>query len=647
MALPETAELGSPALDTSSESLNSESDSGTSSDKGAEKIQHTTSQAGSGALGQRSLKSLGTGGWFVSVLIGIVVHASILSSTSAQPTRLMSLLSAGVAGVSLVTVALSLIGLSKSAIKPYDLLPLGGVGCFIAAVVVALIGDETDLVSALVASSPAFAAGAMWLGRLAILSRAEARDVKFFSQRKRSGRISPTLKSGDRFSVKAGLELAVDSRIESGSVGIDETLFSTVPTFKIKDEEDVIPAGSTVLTGLGEVIALSDADGSSAGQLERAFGSQIRESAQGLLTEDSSASRWTTLVLFFGAVFAAIFWSERSVSLIEPLMACGFVLLQGCVLQISQYLYLRRRVLVDEALRQGLVLRGPQVCRQLSLVDAVEVDASRIAAGLLPRVVDFKIVDDRLEREAFCNFIVSLLGRAEDPYLVAFGEYLRHQIGTISTERVLDLREYPEKGICGTIHGVELSVGTEAFLVERGIMVQPSDLESEYEEASSTIYVAIDDDIVAHADFRSDQEDVVPLEEPCTTRDGVVVRVSPGISRDLPWSTLLVRGKESDVVSVNAPLQEGAFSPERGSLPETQLVSLSAAVAPILSVIHACKVEARAIERYRMVVGISGIISVVAAFLGVYWSALALISIGVAQAVVRLSQPKNSDSVWN
>ena len=587
-----------------------------------------------------SAKALSTAGSIASVIIGVVVYLSISADSAAQPTRLLSLISVGVAGLSILGAGLSLIALPKKLLKPYDLLPIAGVGFFIAAVVTLLLGDEAALIPALAASSPALAAGAMWIGRLAISSRVEEDGAGCFAPQR--GRTPESYQMGGRFSIQPGTRLAVDCRIESGSVGIDETLFSTVPTFRIKDEEEIIPAGSVVLTGSAEVISLSDVEGSSAGQMERAFGPQIRECAQGLLVEDASASRWTTMVLFFGSLFVAIFWSERSVSAVEPLMAGGFVLLHACVLQLSQYLYLRRRMLVDGALKDGVILRGSNVCRQLSLVDTVEVDASRVGSGLLPRVVDFKIVDDRLGREAFCNFILSLLGRAEDPRLVVFGEYVRHQVARVSMERVLDLKEYSEKGICGTLHGVELSVGTEAFLVERGIMVQPSDLESEFESVLSTIYVAIDDDIVAHADFRSDQEDIVSVEEPFQTRDGVTVRVSPGVSRELATSTLLVRGNESEVVSVNAPLQEGRFTPERGALPSTQLVSLSPAVAPILSVIHATKVEARAIERYRMVVGITGVCSVVAAFLGVYWPALSLASIGVAQGVVMLSQSKNS-----
>ncbi len=399
-----------------------------------------------------SVKALSTAGSIASVIIGVVVYLSISADSAAQPTRLLSLISVGVAGLSILGAGLSLIALPKKLLKPYDLLPIAGVGFFIAAVVTLLLGDEAALIPALAASSPALAAGAMWIGRLAISSRVEEDGAGCFAPQR--GRTPESYQMGGRFSIQPGTRLAVDCRIESGSVGIDETLFSTVPTFMIKDEEEIIPAGSVVLTGSAEVISLSDVEGSSAGQMERAFGPQIRECAQGLLVEDASASRWTTMVLFFGSLFVAIFWSERSVSAVEPLMAGGFVLLHACVLQLSQYLYLRRRMLVDGALKDGVILRGSNVCRQLSLVDTVEVDASRVGSGLLPRVVDFKIVDDRLGREAFCNFILSLLGRAEDPRLVVFGEYVRHQVARVSMERVLDLKEYSEKGICGTLHGV-------------------------------------------------------------------------------------------------------------------------------------------------------------------------------------------------
>lgn len=653
MALPETADPGSPVIEVSAMPTTSTADASEVTNgigrgellSGRQASQRPEGSSVGWGSRPRPMKTLATACAAVNILIGIGVYLAIGASSAAQPTRLLSLLTVGCAGLSIVTIGYSFIGFSKTLLRPFDLLPVAGVGLFTASVVCLLIGDEGALIPALAASSPAFAAGAMWIGRLAISSRVAQNETGFFaSQNVGSPR---RYKVGDRFSVGSGTELSVDCRIETGSVGIDERLFSTVATFRIKDEEDIIPAGSTVLTGSAEVIALSDLEGSSSGQMERAFGSQIRECAQSLAAEDASASRWTSLALFFGALFVAIFWSERSVSPVEPLMAGGFILLYACVLQISQSLYSQRRLLVQSALKDGVVLRGANVCRDLSLLDTVEVDASRVGSGLLPRVEDFKIVDDRLGQEAFCNFILSLLGRAEDPLLVAFGEFVRHRITTISMERVLDLKEYPEKGICGTLHGVELSIGSEAFLVERGIMVQPSDLESEREGVLTTIYVAIDDDIVAHADVRSDQEDIVSLDESFKTRDGVTVRVSPGVSRDLAKSTLLIRGSESEVISVSAPLQEGLFSAERGALPSTQLVSLSPAVAPILSVIHAAKVEARAIERYRMVVGVTGVCSVVLAFLGVYWPALSLVLIAVAQLVVSFSQPQGSKAAWD
>jgi hypothetical protein len=359
-----------------------------------------------------------------------------------------------------------------------------------------------------------------------------------------------------------------------------------VPTFKVKDEEDIIPDGSTVLSGKADVISLSDRSSSSANQMEQALGADITDAIDGLRNEDANPSKWTCMLLCFIGIASAIFWSERSDSPVIPLLACGSVFMFGCILQLVQVLYRQRRMLVLDALSKGVVVRKAGTCRTLAQIDTVEIDPSRLQSDLLPRVVDFQITDDRLEKSAFCNFILSLLGRAEDRNLLAFANYLRREVSVPSTERVVDLKEYADSGICGTVHGVELSVGSESFLVERGIMVQPSDLNIDDSEGYTLILVALDDDVVAFVQIRSDQE---------------------------------------------------VFAADKGQMPPVALVSLTAAVDPLIQLVDAFKVEARAVERFRMMVGCLGLGLVVSTLLGFYWPITSVVGIIVAQITLGLS----------
>jgi hypothetical protein len=168
-------------------------------------------------------------------------------------------------------------------------------------------------------------------------------------------------------------------------------------------------------------------------------------------------------------------------------------------------------------------------------------------------------------------------------------------------------------------------------------MVQPSDLNIDDSEGYTLILVALDDDVVAFVQIRSDQEDLIGDGGGVVTPQGVTVKASPGVSRRLDATTLLVRGRESDVVSVDASFEEAVFAADKGQMPPVAVVSLTAAVDPLIELVDAFKVEARAVERFRMMVGCLGLGLVVSTLLGFYWPITSVIGIIVAQIALGLS----------
>jgi cation transport ATPase len=576
-------------------------------------------------------------------ITGVVFYVLLTASDAVQPSRLIALFSVTLGGVSVVGVVASLLGGGARGLRPYDALPVVGTCLFTASASTFLMTEIEGAVSAFLASAPVLAGAVLWLGQFMISNRPERSSGRATDNGTSSDPIFipqslPKRGEGERFSASKGQSISVDAQIENGSIAIDEKLFSTVASFKIKDEQDIVPAGSVVLSGNADLLALANSENSSAGQLERSLGDDLRAAMNSLPDEDVNASRWTTLLLCFAGLATAVFWNERSDSILAPLLACGTVLMHGAALQMAEYLYSHRRKLVLGALSSGVVVRGASAVRNLSLVEKIEIDPSRLSKGVLPRVTEFRITDDRLEPRAFCNFIISLVGRAESPSLLALADYARHQLDYPQPERVVDLREYPAQGISGTVHGVELSIGSEGFLIERGIMVQPSDLNIEDNRVDNDLlYVAIDDDIVAYAVVVSDQNYLLENADGFYSPEGVFVSLAPGISRELQPNTLLVRGRESDVISVNAPVEEAQFSVEGGIYPSATLVSLTGALEPLLAVVDACKVEARGLERFRVVLGSTGLGVVLAALLGWFWPAVSITSVALIAATLGLS----------
>jgi len=104
------------------------------------------------------------------------------------------------------------------------------------------------------------------------------------------------------------------------------------------------------------------------------------------------------------------------------------------------------------------------------------------------------------------------------------------------------------EGICGVLRGVDLTIGTEDFLIERGIHFQPTDSvdPSHFER---TLFVAIDADVIAHFKVILARLDQVKLIEQSKESDKLLTWFMSGseeTSSAPSLSTLIVHG-EGDV----------------------------------------------------------------------------------------------------
>lgn len=573
----------------------------------------------------------------VCVGVAVLAAAAVSLNPGEQPVKLVAFLVAALSASIILAEAVTSWIIRRRPHSVFDALPV--VGCALITVAVAwetLLAPSPSS-SILLITAPAIAVAALCLGNgLSILGANAARsDADYLFPKARPAASQVGL--GDTISLRAGDIVPVDGRIESGSVGLDERALTPVASFRIREEQEVVYAGSEVLAGNAQVTALSTTEGSCLAQLQRLAAPIVQEAAESLRSEDSRASRWTALVICFIAAALAIAWRERAGELASPLLAAGSVLLLGSICQVSEYLYGQCRALAREWLGRGFLLGLGSSIRELARVQRIECDASRCGATSLIRASHLEILDDRLAASALCDFLASLLGRAEDGMLLAAGQYCRQNATKLSLERVLDLREYPGRGICGTIHGVELSIGSEDFLVERGIMVQPTEGGVDYEQSEPLLMVAIDDDVVARFWISTSQEH---LFEPSGVSEGVELVQSSGLARELGDEILLVRGGESDLVGQTAKHEVSFFSAEEGTLRRTTVVAFSPEVGPLPQLVRECRMHSRSVDRLRLLVGFGGLVTVAAAFGGAFtpiipfsWLVLTAIAVRLPRGV--------------
>jgi hypothetical protein len=260
-----------------------------------------------------------------------------------------------------------------------------------------------------------------------------------------------------------------------------------------------------------------------------------------------------------------------------------------------------------------------------------------VGEGSRYHITHFEVLDDRLSKAALCDILASLLGRAESADLAAAGGYCRWNASKLSVERVLELREYPGRGICGTVHGIELSVGNEDFLVERGIMVQPADGASTESDADRLLLVAIDDDVVARFSVTTSQEFLIESEDRPSTLHGIDAALSSGVAQHLGSDTLLVRGPESDLVGQTGSVDLSLFTPQSGEIRPSTIVALSNDLTQIDRLVADCARDCRIVERTRILLGFSGLVLIASVFSGLITPVIPLVLLGLVCASLRLS----------
>jgi hypothetical protein len=572
----------------------------------------------------------------VCVVAAICAAGVATLNPGEQPLTLVTFLSAALAAVILLTEAVTSWVVRPRPHSVFDPIPLLGAAMIIAAAITATAVGATSAHGILLITAPLLAVAALCVGNAFVIMglNATRSDKDFLFPKPLKTNVHVNL--GDTVSVKAGEVIPVDGRIEQGSIGVDERVLSPISGFRIREEQEIVHAGSEVVVGSATISALSTVQDSCMAQLQSVLAPMVDESSDGLRSEDSKASRWSALAILFFAATVAISWRERSGDIVAPLLAGGVVMLIGCISQMSEYLYGQRRILVRGWLQRGYLFGFASSVRDIAQVTKIESDPSRCGRLSYLRVAGLEILDDRLDPQALCGFVVALLGRAETREFLAAAEYCRRNTSSLSLDRVLELREYPKRGMSGVVHGVELSIGSEDFLLERGIMMQPTESDGDAQSGSSQMLVAIDDDVVARFWIESSQEDLCSDPESATWPLGIELRQSPGVARELGPESLLIRGNESDLVGQSAQRELSLFQPEEGAIRRSSLIAFTPEIAPVAGLIRSCRAHLRAVDRLRLCAGFGGLLTIVSTFAGAFTPIVPLAWLVLTGIVVRV-----------
>jgi hypothetical protein len=565
----------------------------------------------------------------IGLLLAALAAGSVLfaSSAESEPAVLslgvvLSALSLVIAGIDGTLLMMS--GAYRS--SSLSLFPSAGVVVVSLAIGAAALTPGEVISAWLIGQAPLLCGASLVLRGLALRSsaRVAASAPLFFPDSPDPLRL---VEGGQTLSLSEGLVVPADARIESGSCSVMERCLSPIPAFRIRDEGEIVLAGSLVLAGSAEAVSLSGTKDSVLQRVESLVTPYVEETERTTMAEQDTWVRSFAVFIAFVAVAVAISWDKRSGFATDVLLAGGLTLFVGATGYLIDIVKSAGCSLVRAWARAGFVSTRPSTLSDLNTISKIVVDSSCIDLSSVCEVRELETLDDRVGREALCSCVASLLGRADDMALVAAGDYCRRLLGRVVPERVLDLREYEGRGVCGSVKGVEISIGSEDFIVERGIMLQPSDIVTTSPE-ERVLLVAIDNDVIARFWIRYGQGDLVSQSVVSPWPADIKVLPSTGAQGEITAGTLLIKGRESAVLGRSHSLEVARFDGERFEFPKATLVALTARLHHLPVLLRELHAFNRRASHLRLIIAGATLVCLVAVLGGLLSAIVPIIVLG-------------------
>ena len=568
----------------------------------------------SSAASVRRLKS--AVGW-VLVALGALGFAAEMAGID---PAFLGRLTGALALVSAVVISLEIADLLKTSpqrYSPLNFVPSTGALLICAAGILSAVLPGADAVrfAGALLGGPALTVGAVLVVR-SIITRIWDEAESLTSLVPGFPHDTKAVAEGEVFPISAGVIVPTDGRVRSGTCAVLERYLSPDTHFRVKDEADVVFAGSYVLSGEASVQALTTSYDSCLKRLEQAVLPGLRWVEESLRRDHDHVVTPLVYVLLFCFVSSAIFWDERGASGATILLAGGTILTISLLVQLGEALYATRSRLVRSWAQRGFLINSAKAWSELYHVRNVVYDPSRLSPSTACHVKELNLMDDRISEHSLCSCIASIVGRAEDSALAMIGNYCQRIVGAVQTDRVIDLHEYEGRGICGTVKGIEFSIGSEDFLVDRGILIQPT--ESLVEEGSDdkVVLVAIGDDLIARFWVAFGQSDLLSEEALHRWPKNLHGRLIDPAERELAADMLLVRGDESESVGRTHSPEVAFLKSNTLEVPSSSVVALTGHVELVPMLVKECRRHVHEVLRARAWILFATFVSVCLVFAG-------------------------------
>lgn len=305
------------------------------------------------------------------------------------------------------------------------------------------------------------------------------------------------VRRGDIISVREGEYLPCDATVISGRCEIRERRYGGFELVSFKSPGQEVFAGSGVVAGeiscrVNNIYKDSRITSFTAPLLNQ-FGSVKVDSQQ-----SERYSFYLNALVLVGAIAFLFYARGMAMDPLQALSITSALLVISILSSLVNFASPLKRLLLSSSFLKGALFKNPGVIDRLAGVRTFVVDYLNSSDNSLGvRISNFEVIDDRVERDNLVSALLALLGSSSTSADIAATQHLRGKVKNLELFEVKDFRRYPDKGISGVINGVDFSIGSEAFLIERGVELQQSEVEREEGSDSSWVYAAINTEVVA------------------------------------------------------------------------------------------------------------------------------------------------------
>ncbi len=312
---------------------------------------------------------------------------------------------------------------------------------------------------------------------------------------------------GDVIELRAGDLVPCDGLVLMGGAEIRERRLSFLSTQRVITEGTKISAGSVILSGAVYIEADAPFAETPLSLLINAYGRVGKEEPKEWQRGVVAFAASIVCLAVFGLGLEIFRWYQFSGGVVpgRSLAAAGILAAGGVV-----WILLSRSAQILEArLFSSGIHFSRDILPQLAKVNHLVLSPGATLRSAEVTATRFELLDERVDEASLVSVLLSVLGKCQGEFYQRLAGLIRGKIEAVTPYTVDDFLFYDGLGFSAIVHGTEVTVGIEHFLIERGVPLQNSELTG-VKESEEILFVALESDVVARivlaaADPASDQ----------------------------------------------------------------------------------------------------------------------------------------------